>query len=386
MKIGILTFHSQLNYGGVLQCWALQTALEQLGHEIVVIDRWLDNNNASLECVYKNMGLKQWVRFVLRICMCLGDLKLIIRSHRTKKFIKRHLNLTPYHFVEWSEAPKDLDLDVLVVGSDQIWHCGDFSDPRVYLLEGAPRVPAIAYAASFGMAKLPESYKELYLRGLSKFKAISCREVEGVEICRKLGFDATHVVDPTLLAWGADSESMFRDRKKRELVCYFLSECVEAHIAELEDFARKNKCKVKILINEAYLLPIPTNLAGVKKVVCGWRNRFYPHVKIVDASGPEEFMAAFKSAQWVVSDSFHALMFSICYGCDPRMIKPSSPFRQKMFARIEEFNVHAQGPLVADTVSSALESLANGERVMFDYSWISAQISKSKTWIASALA
>ena len=37
MKLGILTFHSQLNYGGVLQCWALQTALEKLGHEVVPI-------------------------------------------------------------------------------------------------------------------------------------------------------------------------------------------------------------------------------------------------------------------------------------------------------------------------------------------------------------
>ena len=38
MRIGILTFHSQLNYGGVLQCWALKKALEDMGHEAVVLD------------------------------------------------------------------------------------------------------------------------------------------------------------------------------------------------------------------------------------------------------------------------------------------------------------------------------------------------------------
>ena len=48
MKLGILTFHSQLNYGGVLRCWALKMALEGMGHEVVVVDRWLDAKNGML--------------------------------------------------------------------------------------------------------------------------------------------------------------------------------------------------------------------------------------------------------------------------------------------------------------------------------------------------
>ena len=42
MKVGILTFHAQLNYGGVLQCWALREALKRMGHTVVV-DLWLKN-------------------------------------------------------------------------------------------------------------------------------------------------------------------------------------------------------------------------------------------------------------------------------------------------------------------------------------------------------
>ena len=39
MKIGILTLPLHTNYGGILQAYALQTVLERMGHEVVVIDK-----------------------------------------------------------------------------------------------------------------------------------------------------------------------------------------------------------------------------------------------------------------------------------------------------------------------------------------------------------
>ena len=385
MKVGILTFHSQLNYGGVLQCWALQTALEEMGHEAIIIDRWLSPSNGALECGYNTMGLKAWTKFLLHSFLGLGDFCRFVRSRRTKRFLRRHLNLTPYHFVDWSEAPKDLGVDMLVVGSDQVWHCGDWSDPKPYLLEGAPEIPAISYAASFGLTELPVEFVDIYKRGLSKFKAVSCREAEGVKICQKLGFDATHVVDPTLLAWGADAEAMTKRPKRRELVCYFLSERVDDHIATLESFARQNKCRVQVFMNKAYWLPFPKDRAAIKEYVQGLRNRLNPYVRIMDSVGPQEFIDAFKQAKWVVSDSFHALMFSICYGGDPRIIKPSSLCRQKMFARINEFAARAKGPLIVNSVPDALASFANGEKVVFDRGWLSARCTASLTWLRSHL-
>ena len=122
MKIGILTFHSQLNYGGVLQCWALQTVLENIGHEVVVINRWLDDNDDLLEYGYNMFNPKQWIRFAIRSLLGLGDASLWLRVKRT--FLKKYIQCTPYHFVEWKDAPKDLGVDMLVVGSDQVWNCG----------------------------------------------------------------------------------------------------------------------------------------------------------------------------------------------------------------------------------------------------------------------
>lgn len=385
MKIGILTFHSQLNYGGVLQCWALQTVLEKLGHEVVVIDRWHNADNSLLERGYNKFGLKQWANFWIRSFLGLGNINQWLRVRRTKKFLRYNIKRTPCHFVDWKDAPKDLSVDMLVVGSDQIWHCGDWGDPTAYLLEGAPTIPAIAYAASFGMTELPQGFVELFKRGLWRFKAISCREAEGVEICRRLGFNATHVVDPTLLTWGANAEVAAKSTSRRELVCYFLSERIEDHIVALESFARANKCRVRIFVDDAYYLPFPKNLETTKKYAQGRLNRLYPHVKIADSSGPQDFLDAFKRAKWVVSDSFHALMFSICNGCDVRMIKPTSPFRQKMFARIEEFSIHARGSLIVNSVSAALASFSSGERVSFDNDWLVTRCDASQSWLQSAI-
>lgn len=385
MKIGILTFHSQLNYGGVLQCLALQIALEKMGHEVLVIDRWNNAENSSLERGYDKWSGKQWIKFWIRASLGLGDINPWLRVRRTKKFLRKYIKRTPYHFVEWKDAPKDLGVDMLVVGSDQVWHCGDWGDPRPYLLEGAPSIPAISYAASFGMAGLPHEFTELYKRGLSRFNAISCREREGVDICRDLGFDATHVADPTLLAWSEGAEERSRQSKKRELVCYFLSEKIEDHFDALDAFAKERNCKVKVFMDNAWFVAAPTNLTRVKNLLKTWKRRLFSRVEIMDSSGPEEFYNAYKNATWVVSDSFHALMFSICNGCNARIIRPSSELRQKMFARISEFAEHTQGPLVVDSVSATLDSFERGEKVTYDYEWINRRRSESLDWLSRNL-
>ena len=383
MKLGILTFHSQLNYGGVLQCWALQTALEQLGHEVVVIDRWLKADNFALERGYDQWNKKQWIKFWIRSLLGLGDINQWLRVRRTKKFLRKYLKRTPYHFVDWRAAPKDIGVDMLVVGSDQVWHCGDWGEPAVYLLEGAPKISAIAYAASFGLTEIPREFKELYQRGLPKFQAISCREAEGAEICRKLGVEAAHVVDPTLLAWCTGSTTV--DASKKGLVCYFLSEKLDEHWKALEDFAAKKRCKVTVLVADHvnYNLPLPFSRQRAHIWIKGlWRKiNPFARVKVLVSAGPKEFLAAFKHARWVVSDSFHALMFAINNNCNARIIRPHSEMRQKMFARIEEFAAHTEGPLIADSVSAALDSLASGEEVKYDYEWIKQRVEYSKEWL-----
>jgi len=114
-------------------------------------------------------------------------------------------------------------------------------------------------------------------------------------------------------------------------------------------------------------------------------HRLSLRVQIMDGAGPKEFYKAFEKASWVVSDSFHALMFSICNGCNARIVRPSSEKRLRMFARIEEFAAHTNGQLVVDSVSSALDSFTRGEKINFDYDWINSRCHDSEKWLRDNL-
>ena len=390
MKIGILTFHSQLNYGGVLQCWALKTALEKMRHEVVVIDRWPNADNSQLERGYDKWGLRQWVKFWLRTVLGLGDDKGWLRVRRTKGFIRKRLNLTPYHFVEWKDAPQDLGVDLIIVGSDQVWHCGDWGDPRVYLLGGVSHVSAVAYAASFGFASLPQFVNErrddrtearhLYVAGMKRFAAISCREAEGVTLCEQLGASATHVLDPTLLLDVSDWRPLVRMRRtgvRKRLTCYFLSVDILTALPELLRFVEADNVEITVLLDSSLLSPLPTNVEKLRRWWRLLRYRWSNRLKVFDGAGPCEFVSAIANADCVLSDSFHALMFSIAFEKNVRILKPQNEMRSKMFSRITEIAGHMKGSVVAPDVTSALDSFKRGETVSVDTDWLAGRREQS---------
>lgn len=393
MKVGILTLHSQLNYGGVLQCWALQMALERMGHNVVVIDRRLYAEPTMFGGIVPRLNVAGWGRLILRGLLLAGGFAWIKRCRRTRRFLRDRLHLTGYHFHEWANAPKDLGVDAIVVGSDQVWHCGDWGDPRAYLLVGAPNIRAIAYAISFGMTEIPEYINQYersekamssYVRGLRKFSAVSCREAEGVMICKSLGADAAHVVDPTLLAL-YDGGGF--DRKQcavKRLVCYLIGEDFYSVWKPLCEFSKKCRCHIEIF-TESPLLGISGKGSAVKSLLQRVSRLLEARVRLRLGAGPEEFMHSIEEADWVVSDSFHALMFSIINGCNVRMIKPQSEKRAIMFSRIKEFAGHVKGPMISSSLEIALKSLASGEKVLYDAAWLKSRKVDSEKWLVTAL-
>lgn len=400
MNLGILTFHSQLNYGGILQCWALKTALTRILREelkvkseecdVVVIDRWLDERNAALRREFAWLGWRAWMKLIARGLLGCGDFGRVMRTIRTIRFV-RGLGLSKEHFCDWSEIKQSSNqtikqIDLLVVGSDQVWHCGDWGDPRPYLLEGAPKMRAIAYAASFGLKSLPENMHDLYSRGLERFGAISCREREGVEICRGLGFGATHVVDPTLLLDPSDWRDLAGDRVteesgNRRLVCYFMDIELSSALPLLETFARKMNCSVEVLTNHQPMLrPIPRSIKSLLRNFCRGR------VRICRGYGPKQFVRAFAGATWTLTDSYHAVMFSSAFNCNARFVRPANEMRRVMFARVEEFAERCvEGPFFVDRVATALSSFERGETVSYDSSEIASMREASMRWLTGAV-
>ena len=407
MKIGILTFHSQLNYGGVLQCWALQTVLEKMGHEVVVIDRWLTPDNWPLERGYNRKRKKWWLRFWIRSLLGLGDMRFWLRVRRTKRFIREKLHLTPYHFCDWKDAPSNLGVDMIVVGSDQVWHCGDFGDPRPYLLEGAPNVPAVAYAASFGFPTIPDTLgvldgigsnlpaEPVYRKGLARFRNIGCREAEGVRICNSLGFRATHVADPTILLGSAEWARMakcsiaIRPRTPpRRIVCYILGESLNSVIPVLRSFVKRHRVRIDVLARDLErhddILPLPRSLRALHE----WAGRLVRRMRRVQIridAGPIEFIQMHAKADAIVTDSFHSLMFSSLFGKNIRFLAPTTDTRRAMFGRIVDFAEHADGPLVSSTLGDALESLANGTRVGVRSGYLESSRSQSIRFLLEVL-
>jgi hypothetical protein len=116
--------------------------------------------------------------------------------------------------------------------------------------------------------------------------------------------------------------------------------------------------------------------------------RAFSPVKLKLSAGPQEFLEVFASATWVLSDSFHAVMFSSIFDKNVRVLRPQSEIRQKMFARIEEFakTSVASGNLIAEDVPSSLASFANDEPLQFNQDVIAQRRTESKAWLENALA
>lgn len=388
MKLGILTFHSQLNYGGVLQAFALQTALMRAGYDVSVVDRWLSTTNDALVGPWRALSLKEVVDLLLRVLLGLGNGGRLLRHRRTVRFVRERLRLTPEHFVDWSElSAQQMTVDRLVVGSDQVWHGGNWSNPSPYLLEGAPKIPAIAYAASFGMRQIPKELEQLYREGFRRFSAISVREAEGVRLVESMAAKATHVIDPTLLleptVWR--EQVAIKVKQRPLLVCYLLSEDIEKVVPKLEAFVKYYHVEVRVLVGN-WLRSFPKSVGQVLRQLCWMWGRMCSSVKLCLSAGPQEFLDAFAQADWILSDSFHALMFSAIFDKQVAILRPKNDDRKAMFARIEEFvEAATEGPVIEDSVEAALARFERGETMAFRHDVIQARREASWAWLKAAL-
>lgn len=385
MKVGILTFHSQLNYGGVLQCWALQTALEKLGHEVKVIDRWLDARNATL-LGDKPANLKQFILLIFEIVSMNWYFAIKRRRRKTTRFISTQLNLTDYHFFKWLEAPKDLGVDVLVVGSDQVWNSYGAKDPSVYLLLGAPNVRAISYAASLGMQQIPESKKTLYAEGLVKFEKISVRETSAINLLSEFCGKVEKVADPVVLPdnddWNDLSKSANCDENHRRMrmFCYFISENIAEHWNGFEVFAKSCGMDIDIFLSSS---AESRGLSVINKLKMMFKQRVVIHA---DAD-PLDFLRALRATDCVLTDSFHAVMFSAIFNKNVRVLRPKSDVRKAMFDRIEELSDLLESPVnfMQPSVEAALESFGAEDRTRFSADKLSEMRRNSLYWLKCAL-
>lgn len=292
MNVGIVTFHCSYNFGSALQAYALQTVIEKIGHTATIIDYRSENYDAYK--LIKPARPKNMLRMLKRYSV---NKK---RKESFERFWGDYFNLTPKRYSYKNEDSLNAlaaEYDAFTCGSDQIWNldCTHGIVPP-FFLSFAGQARRVAYApslahTSFSLDNFDEAAVARYLAG---FHSISVRERETVPLFQPLTTKKIEVVlDPTLLL---DAEAFMPMAEKRVvegdyLFCYLLRSCPELLDSVCALAASTGIPVVYISDND---LPIPgaTNLYGV---------------------GPTEFVSLIAHAKAVMTNSFHASVFSVLF-------------------------------------------------------------------------
>lgn len=279
MKIGILTLPILHNYGGALQAFAIHFFLKKNGFDSLLINH-LPVSNSKIKYFFSS----------IKRLFCLRKHK----ENNITSFIKKHVACTDAMNCFSSRLVKKNGFDTIIVGSDQVWRPKYCYHIENYYLKFAKKNPInrIAYAASFGVDDWEYTLKQTRKcsRLAKKFDAISVREESGVELCKeKLGVNASWVLDPTLLL----------TREDYLRICNEIPICTEKYLAVYVLDENKE-------VTAAYEKESTTRGLVIKKF----------HADSKSTLTVPEWLALFRDASYVVTDSFHGTVFSIIFGKD----------------------------------------------------------------------
>lgn len=295
MKIAILTQPLRANYGGVLQNYALQQVLIKLGHEPITLAKnpiqYISHFRLILE-LPKRLFTKYILRKRKYIFSEQKKNKLVENESRILlPFIKKYINRV---FVNSYENIDYKQFDGFIVGSDQVWRpLYNWNVLDKMFLSFIPKscnIKQIAYAASFGTSEWEynEEQTKICSELINGFDAVSTREIDGVSLCSKyLGYNnAVYVLDPTLLLNKEKYLTLCKDIPTNDdnlLFAYILDTNSET-ISKLNDIANANGLTLKLVsAHDDCTLSM------------------------------EEWIAMFRNAKMVITDSFHGTVYSIIF-------------------------------------------------------------------------
>lgn len=318
MKVGILTLtYDNDNFGAHLQAWALKHAILKLNPSIISgVIPLIDHPNYHirvLEKYPKNVSLLLDIRRVISLLARATKYNFVktkkffsIRHFKFKKFLTNTLlnHLSPIYAADFART--SLDIDIFVIGSDWVWFISDknlnsapFSPGLEYksiLLGFFPKrshQKIIAYAASQGNVPLIRS--QLLNQALKNFDAISVREEESISYFNS--FTSTEniikTVDPTLLLAQKDFFNILKKPKEKDYIAVY---CLNFKFKdEFNNYVK--------IIQKRLHKPI---------IVLNMRKELYiKGVKCVGSKiGPEEFLGYIYNSAYVITNSFHGMVFA----------------------------------------------------------------------------
>ena len=308
-KIGLVTCYFHHNYGSMLQAYATEMIMQQMGLPYQTIAckapiNYMQEN--KLLYIIKKLLIADWK-------MRLGKMKIEKEKKNNPIFAKNwetrnkafdDFANTFFHVSPYCKNREELtkmaeNYSAFLVGSDQLWRT-DSVEHGYYTLEWVPdNIRKIAYSTSIGVKEVPWFQVEKNKRFMNRFDYIALREQSACDLVYKLtGRKVQVVLDPTLLftgeQWmGIQQKEPLTDGKY--IFCYLLG-----NNPEQREFIKQIKAKTgyKIVALQHLDDYIPSDEGFADEA---------PYV------GPREFLNYIRNAEYVFTDSFHCSVFSILY-------------------------------------------------------------------------
>lgn len=288
-----MTYHRAYSYGAKLQAWALVNYLRQIGFDAEDIDY-----GSIGEDKLRKIGFKSLKDFIVTtLCYICSAKSEPVRMRRFKEFLEM-IPRSRKRYDRSNIAEAEKDYDYIVTGSDQVWNPKFNEGDLSYLLDFVKDDnKKFSYAASFGSTSLPEETAKIYTPLLQSFKKILIREREGKKYLQEsMGKDSTVVLDPTFLVG--------REQWK-ELSVYPLKE------------EKKYILGFRIIDRDSVydrMIEHLNKLTGYEVIEIRDSFRYKPsRWGAYTEAGPREFLGLIRNAEIVVTNSFHATVFSLLF-------------------------------------------------------------------------
>ena len=300
-KIGLVVVTNH-NYGSILQSFALQQAIRSIGCSTEIVN-YQEEKKAKIKRLQNFEYAISRVKIIYKqIMMRLvhPEQKRLLneRTYAFRDFIDGNFYFSKKCVKMASLTELATTYNVVMVGSDQVWHPMNLR-MNFFTLNFVPDgVKKGAYAPSFGVSIIPDPYRKPYAEYINRIEYVSCRERAGVKLIKELtGREVPMVCDPTLLLTAQDWDKFLSDKikiKEKYVFCYFIGNNPNQREV-VKEYAKVNGLKVVALLHIDEYIASDENYAD------------YTPYNV----GPAEFLYLVKNAECVMTDSFHASVFSL---------------------------------------------------------------------------
>lgn len=306
MKIGILTFHRAYNCGAMLQAWALKTVLERLGHKVEFPDcNHVGETSKRFQFTELQNSTKKgflWLRSIIgRLYVNIRSLPYNLGSIPCEDILRRRYREFRHKYIPECSVNADeysKHFDLLVYGSDQIWHprIAEDSVPLFLREVGDNEVRAISYAASYGDKPLEGETLARLVKSLDRFDKVSVRETLAKEqLSASSHKEIEEVLDPTLLLSASDYNDIAYGKVPKGPYLFLYMVAMD-----------------RVFIDIAKSL---ASRLGVKCIIapCYQYSRWRAPKGLTYSVSPDRLVQYARNAKYVLASSFHGTVMGVIF-------------------------------------------------------------------------